>query len=68
MIQKIPVDDALLEEACLLGEHSTREAAVDAALREYISRHRRMKIVDLFGTIDFDPAYDYKTERHGRTT
>jgi hypothetical protein len=30
-----------------------------------------LKIVELFGTIDYDPAYDYKAERrqkHRRTT
>jgi hypothetical protein len=33
------------------------------ALREYIRRRKQMQIVKLFGTIDFDPTYDYKKQR-----
>jgi len=36
---------------------------VTEALQEYIQRRQQAKIVDLFGTIDFDPKYDYKKQR-----
>jgi len=36
---------------------------VTAALQEYISRRKQMEILKLAGTIDYDPAYDYKKIR-----
>jgi hypothetical protein len=39
---------------------------VNEALREYIQRRQRLQAVELFGTIDFDPSYDYKAERRKR--
>jgi len=60
----IKVDESLLTEALGLGEHQTQRAIVEEALREYIQRRERLKIMDLFGSIDFDPEYDYKRQRH----
>ena len=28
-----------------------------------VTRRRQIRIFELFGTIDFDPTYDYKAER-----
>jgi hypothetical protein len=36
---------------------------VTAALTEYVQRRKQLEIVKLFGTIDFDPKYDYKARR-----
>ena len=33
------------------------------ALHKYIQYRKQMKIRELFGTIDFDPEYDYKRQR-----
>jgi len=33
------------------------------ALREYIQRRKRLKVLVLFGTIDYDSDYDYKKQR-----
>lgn len=60
----IKVDESLLTEALRLGEHQTQKAIVEEALREYIQRRERLKIMGLFGSIDFDPEYDYKRQRH----
>jgi len=38
--------------------------AVSAALVEYVKRRKQLRILDAFGTVDFDPKYDYKTERN----
>ena len=35
-----------------------------AALQEYVARREQMGIIDLFGTIDFDPAYSAREIRH----
>ncbi len=32
-------------------------------MREYIERRRQLQLVSLFGTIDYDPKYDYKEQR-----
>lgn len=53
----------LIEEALRLGQHETVEEAVTAALEEYIRWRKQMGILELFGTVDFDPEYDYKAER-----
>jgi hypothetical protein len=57
------LDDNLIEEARRAGGHKTKKAAVTAALDEYVRRRKQMRILDVFGTVDFDPIYDYKTER-----
>ena len=56
------IDEHLIEEARRLGRHKTKEDAVNAALREYIQRREQLRILDLSGTVDFDPEYDYKPE------
>ena len=33
------------------------------AMEEFIQHRKQTKIVDLFGTVDFDPKYDYKKQR-----
>src|SRR5271166_2458076 len=60
MATNLALDDHLIEEARNLGGHKTKKDAVNAALAEYVRRHKQMEIVKLFGTIDYDPKYDYK--------
>jgi hypothetical protein len=57
------IDDSLIEQARVIGHHATREAAITAALEEYIQHRKQLEILDLFGTVDFDPTYDYKKNR-----
>jgi hypothetical protein len=40
----------------------TRKEAAEK-LSEDIAHRKRLEILDLFGTVDFDPTYDYKAER-----
>jgi Arc/MetJ family transcription regulator len=63
MPTNLAIDDTLLEEALKVGGHRTKRATVNEALKEYIQRRRRRRILKLIGTIDFDPAYDYKRAR-----
>jgi hypothetical protein len=63
MPTNLALDDALIEEARRAGGHKTKKEAVNAALDEYVRRRKQMHILDAFGTISFDPAYDYKAER-----
>ena len=57
------IDDSLVEEARQSGHHATPEEAVRRALEEYIHRHKRLRVVELFGTVEYDESYDYKAER-----
>lgn len=63
MPTNLDLDDRLIEEAQKLGQHRTKKDAVNAALGEYIQRRKQQDILALFGTIEFDEAYDYKRER-----
>ena len=64
MATNLALDDKLIEAARRAGGHRTKKEAVTAALGEYVQRRKQLRILDSFGTIDFDPAYDYKAERH----
>jgi len=59
----LALDDALIREAQALGHHKTKKEAVTAALEEYVNKRKRLEIIQHFGTVDFDPTYDYKAER-----
>ena len=63
MPTNLALDDRLIERARSIGRHKTKKEAVTAALQEYVQRHKQMEIIKLFGTIDYDPKYDYKAER-----
>ncbi len=57
------IDDKLIEGARRLGRHETREEAIKAALEEYVRWRDHLAILSDFGTVDFDPEYDYRAER-----
>jgi hypothetical protein len=63
MPTNLAIDDRLIEEARQVGHPGTKKEAVTAALDEYIRRRKQMKILDLFGTIDYHENYDYKANR-----
>jgi hypothetical protein len=68
MATNLAIDEGLIEAARQIGKHRTKKEAVTAALDEYIRRRRQLRILDSFGTVDFDPAYDYKAERRKKRT
>jgi hypothetical protein len=63
MATNLALDDRLIEEARTVGGHKTKKEAVTVALAEYVQRHKQMGIIRLFGTIDYDPGYNYEAER-----
>jgi Arc/MetJ family transcription regulator len=63
MPTNLAIDDKLIEEARRIGGHATKKAAVTAALDEYIRRRKQAGILRLFGTIDYDANYDYRSLR-----
>ncbi|MBO0349857.1 type II toxin-antitoxin system VapB family antitoxin [Phormidium pseudopriestleyi FRX01] len=62
---KIPIeiDQQLIAEALALSNFSTEHQLIENALREYIQRRQQQKILELFGTIDYEENYDYKQQR-----
>lgn len=63
MATNLALDDQLIADAVIVGHHSSKKAAVTAALKEYIQRRRQREIIDLFGVISYDKDYDYKQQR-----
>jgi Arc/MetJ family transcription regulator len=66
MPTNLDLDDALVAEAKRLGKHKSKREAVNEALREYVARRKRRRVLDLFGKIDWDSDYDYKAQRRRR--
>jgi hypothetical protein len=52
----LAIDDVLIEVARRIGAHKTKRA-IGPRLR------KQRKVLDLFGTIDFDPNWNYKKTR-----
>ena len=63
MATNLALDDKLINQAQKAGRHKTKKEAVTAALNDYIAHKKQIKIVDLFGTIDFDKEFNYKKAR-----
>jgi uncharacterized membrane protein len=57
------IDEKLLNQAKRAGRHKTKRETVNAALSEYVQERTQMEILQIFGTIAYDPSYDYKAER-----
>ena len=66
MHTNIDIDQELLSEALALGQCKTKKAIVNEALAEYVRTRKQQRIIDLFGTVEFDSEYDYKAERKAR--
>ena len=66
MHTNIDIDQDLLKEALELGHSKTKKAVVNQALAEFVRARKQRSIIELFGTVDYDPDYDYKAERRRR--
>lgn len=66
MPSNLNFDHHLLEEAQKLGGFKYKKDAINAALNEYVNRHKQMQIIGLFDSISFDTDYDYKQGRKKR--
>ena len=66
MATNLSIDPKLIDEALELSGERTKKAAVTRALEEFIARRRQRRLLDLMGKLEWDPGYDYKTERTRR--
>lgn len=63
MATNLAIDPDLLNQALEVSGLRTKKEAVTVALEEFIARRARAKIVESFGTLEWDEGYDYKADR-----
>jgi hypothetical protein len=63
MATNLALDPELLELALEVSGEKTKKAAVTKALKEFIARRQQRRLVELFGSLDWDSDFDYKAER-----
>lgn len=63
MATNLALDPALVERALELSGETTKRAAVTRALQEFIARRSQRRLVELMGKLEWDDAFDYKSER-----
>lgn len=66
MATNLAIDPELLNRALEVSGARSKKEAVTIALKEFIAARDRAKIVDSFGTMDWDESYDYKEDRRSR--
>ena len=63
MATNLAINPVLLDKALEVGGEKTKKATVNKALREFIARREQARLLELFGTLDWDDEFDYKHER-----
>ncbi len=66
MATNLAIDPDLLNRALVVSGVRTKKEAVTIALREFIAKREQARIVESFGTRDWDETYDYKADRRSR--
>ena len=63
MATNLALDPELLDRVVAVSGETTKKAAVTLALKEFVARREQMRVSELFGKLDWDASYDYKSER-----
>ncbi len=63
MATNLSIDPRLIERALTVSGERTKKAAVTKALQEYIARREQNQLAELFGKLEWNADYDYKSER-----
>jgi len=63
MATNLAIDPQLLDRALEVSGEKTKKAAVTMALKEFIARREQKRLLELFGSLEWDADYDYKKER-----
>ncbi|MCH8234328.1 MAG: type II toxin-antitoxin system VapB family antitoxin [Bacteroidetes bacterium] len=66
MATNLDIDQELLEEALKIGGQKTKKNTVNKALKEFIDKRKQKEIISTFGSILYEPGYDYKKLRRRR--
>ncbi len=63
MATNLALDNSLLNQALQVGGFKTKKDTVNAALKEFVERHKQLEIIELFGQMPCDKDYNYKEGR-----
>jgi len=63
MATNLAIDPELIERALEISGERTKKAAVTKALKEFIARREQKRVAELFGCLEWDAEYVYKSER-----
>jgi hypothetical protein len=63
MATNLDLDPDLLDRVVAVSGEPTKKAAVTLALKEFVARREQRRVSELFGKLDWDVSYDYKSER-----
>ena len=64
MVTQLNLSENLIEEAMAFNDPTTTlEDLVEIALQEYVERRKRLQILELFDSIEYDEDYNYKQQR-----
>ena len=63
MATNLSIDPELISQALEVSGERTKKAAVTKALQESIARRQQKRVLELFGKLEWEEAYDYKAER-----
>ncbi len=63
MATNLDLDPGLIDRTLELSGERTKKAAVTKALQEFVARREQARLLDLFGKLEWDEAFDYKRER-----
>ena len=66
MATNLAIEPELLERAVRVSGAKTKTAAVKQALTEFIARREQKRLLELFAALEWDPGFDYKSERSRR--
>ena len=67
MPTNLKLNDKLVLETVKLGRFKSKREAVNGALAEFVQRRQRLRMLELAGKVEFDPGWDYKEMRRGRS-
>jgi len=63
MATNLSIDPDLLDRALEVSGEKTKKAAVTIALKEFIARREQKRLLELFGSLEWDSGYNYKADR-----
>lgn len=63
MATNLAIDNNLLVLAQHIAGLKTKKDTVNQALKEFIQRREQQEIISLFGNVEYEDNYDYKSLR-----
>jgi Arc/MetJ family transcription regulator len=63
MATNLDIDPKLLQRALEVSGERTKTAVVRRALEEYVARREQKRLLELFGALEWERDFDYKTAR-----